>query len=917
MAEKIGTHPPAEVLRDFRRGKLDGDASSVVWSHLEKCDTCREQVAAVADDSIADPERAAPRSGTRIPDKPVADLPHRTYLTDGRPSIPGLPTELAEHPQYEILRELGRGGMGVVYLARNRQMDRLEVLKVMGQEFLSQEGARQRFEREIKSAARLNHANVVAAHSVLSFPNLLVFAMEYIEGEDLARVVKSRGPLPVAYACYCAYQTALGLQHAHEKGMVHRDIKPQNLMLARNGKKSTVKILDFGLAKASCEKGGQYDLTGEGKMLGTPHYIAPEQILDAATADIRADIYSLGCSLYCLLTGSAPFAGGSLWEILQAQHTQEAKPLDKVRPEVPEALDAVVRKMMAKDPVERYQTPGEVAKALIPFIKPQAKPVSAESFPAGGAASADAWKSLSEPVPAPRPARAPAVEPARRKRLVISAGAAAGLLAVVAGLWGTGAFSVKVKTKDGVIVLENLPPDAEVLVDGEHVSLRLAGGKATELQVAPGKHTVESQKTGFTMRPLDVTIAAGERLPIGIRLEPIAAAPPKIAVVGTPDPKAGGDEVVRSPTIPFDTHKATQVPPAKLAPPPESQTAVRTPQPPSGRTVPAPGEVPAGDLSVPVIRPVREFQAGRKGLMVDVAITPDGRYGWYQSDRPTLVDLQSGQELGLFPGKETRVRSLVFTPDGTMAATASAEGALRLWSIAGGKFIRSFEGDDQDVQQIAISADGKRVAAASGLPWSRPNASQQHPCNICVWDVATGQRVRTWDTSSDPVNRLTFSADGNRIFGKTSGVRQGTMCVFDLTTGKALAKMRGPFGNAGTGGVTAPPDGRSLLFGGTGGVMLWDIERGVQLRRFPHTGTTWCLALCGPNRIVTSGGRQVPGAEAWELCDVRVWDLETGKLERRLEGNERIVSSLAASADGRYVLSGNPNGTVLLWELPP
>jgi serine/threonine protein kinase len=122
--------------------------------------------------------------------------------------------------------------------------------------------------------------------------------MEYVEGQDLASLVKSQGPLPIVHACYYVQQAALGLQHAYEKGMVHRDIKPQNLILAREGKKHIVKVLDFGLAKATREKKDDTGLTGEGKMLGTTDYIAPEQTMDAAHADIRADIYSLGCTLY-------------------------------------------------------------------------------------------------------------------------------------------------------------------------------------------------------------------------------------------------------------------------------------------------------------------------------------------------------------------------------------------------------------------------------------------------------------------------------------------------------------------------------------------------------------------------------------------------------------------------------------------
>ena len=274
-----------------------------------------------------------------------------------------MPPALANHSDYEVLRELGRGGMGVVYLARNTLMGRLEVLKVVGGDLIRRPEVLDRFLREIRSAARLHHPNIVAAYSAIRLGESLVLAMEYVEGLDLARLVKTTGPLPVAQACGFIYQAALGLQHAHEHGMVHRDIKPANLILAREGTRPVVKVLDFGLAKVTSE--GQVDtsLTREGQMLGTPDYIAPEQIRDAQSADIRADIYSLGCTFYYLLTGGPPFSGKNLWDLYQAHLSRDAGPLNLVRPEVPVELAAMVAKMMAKEPGTRFQTPGEVAQA--------------------------------------------------------------------------------------------------------------------------------------------------------------------------------------------------------------------------------------------------------------------------------------------------------------------------------------------------------------------------------------------------------------------------------------------------------------------------------------------------------------------------------------------------------------------------
>jgi hypothetical protein len=238
----------------------------------------------------------------------------------------------------------------------------------LGRHILERPGVPDRFLREIRAVARLRHDNIVA-YSAFRLGESLVFAMEYVEGYDLSRLVKSRGPLPVAHACSFIHQAALGLQHAHEYGLVHRDIKPANLMLARKGNRPLIKVLDFGLSKATRESPLDGGLTHAGQMLGTPDYIAPEQTINAQGADIRADIYSLGCTLYYLLSGGPPFHGMNLYDILQAHHSMDAKPLNFVRPEVPAELAAVVDKMMAKGPARRFQTPGEVAEALAPFFK--------------------------------------------------------------------------------------------------------------------------------------------------------------------------------------------------------------------------------------------------------------------------------------------------------------------------------------------------------------------------------------------------------------------------------------------------------------------------------------------------------------------------------------------------------------------
>jgi serine/threonine protein kinase len=204
----------------------------------------------------------------------------------------------------------------------------------------------------------------VTAYHATRLAGRVVYSMEYVEGLDLARRVKANGPLPVGDACHFVHQAALGLQHAHEQGLVHRDIKPGNLMLTWIGGRATVKLLDFGLAKASRSQPVDDAITSVGQAIGTPDYMAPEQIRNAPNVDIRADIYSLGGTLYYLLTGSPPFRAQCLYEIYQGHLSREAEPLNRVRPDVPAELAAIVAKMMAKDPAARFQTP---AKSLGPW----------------------------------------------------------------------------------------------------------------------------------------------------------------------------------------------------------------------------------------------------------------------------------------------------------------------------------------------------------------------------------------------------------------------------------------------------------------------------------------------------------------------------------------------------------------------
>jgi serine/threonine protein kinase len=280
-----------------------------------------------------------------------------------------IPAELRNQTKYRILRILGRGGMGSVYEALHIRMERKQALKVINPELVDNAEAQRRFDDEIKTVAKLDHPNIARAYDAEAFGALQVIVMEFVQGKTLYELLEVRGRFEVQEACRCIAQACRGLQYAHEQNLVHRDLKPQNLMLSDGvaGKPGIVKILDFGLAKVVSENTHGRGRTKTNMSMGTYEYISPEQALDAAHADIRADIYSLGCTLYYLIAGVLPFPYEAEVKILLAHQSEVPRPLREVRPDVPKALSALVDRMLAKKREDRPQTPAEVAAALSRF----------------------------------------------------------------------------------------------------------------------------------------------------------------------------------------------------------------------------------------------------------------------------------------------------------------------------------------------------------------------------------------------------------------------------------------------------------------------------------------------------------------------------------------------------------------------
>ena len=265
---------------------------------------------------------------------------------------------------YVVLDKLGQGGMGVVLKAEHRRLKRLVALKVMSASVVKTPDALKRFHREVEAAAKLRHPNVVATDDADEAKGTHFLVMEYVEGSDLSVLVKKQGPLSVDQAIQCILQAAKGLEFAHSQGVVHRDIKPANLLLDSKG---TVKILDMGLARIEGDSGAQGELTSTGAVMGTVDYMAPEQAISTKHADARSDVYSLGISLWYLLTGRCVYDGDSMMAKLLAHRDAPIPSLSAMNSEVPATVEAVFRKMVAKQPGDRYQTMTDVIRALEGF----------------------------------------------------------------------------------------------------------------------------------------------------------------------------------------------------------------------------------------------------------------------------------------------------------------------------------------------------------------------------------------------------------------------------------------------------------------------------------------------------------------------------------------------------------------------
>jgi WD40 repeat protein/serine/threonine protein kinase len=811
------------------------------------------------------------------------------------PSDSPLPPELANHPDYEILGELGHGGMGVVYLAHNRILGRDEVLKVMDQQFVEVPGLLDRFQREIRAVAKLRHPNIVSAYTAFRCGRHLVFAMEYAEGLDLRRMVKAKGPMPVGHACNFVRQAALGLQHAHEAGMVHRDIKPANLMLSRQKDRALIKILDFGLSKAASEQNaselgigvrdvpmdfGEH-LTITGAMLGTPDFIAPEQIDDSQKADIRADIYSLGCTLYFLLSGRPPFQSDSMRETLMAQRSIEAPLLNQVRQDVPAELAAVVAKMMAKEPDRRFQTPGEVANVLAPFFKKQA---------AAAEAGDGMWSSLIDLRETEDDAGTGAneVDSARERPQWLWPAITAGVLVCgLIGAWAAGLFNV--------------------MAD---------------------RHSLLVKNDGTETTSGNVGVATEEKKPIGSRRDPVVAS----KRMKTSPPLAQPAVATRAPTpSPDASTPAAEFP--KIAR--EPSRPVAEPAPGSKASTPRSNATTPAQLfheiaSIPTSDPV-----------IQARLLPDGRHVRYETGgknralwRGDLTDPKNPHTLKLEVNAPSDWSRLVLSSDGRFAVLAGNDKALWHWDLQTGQS-HPLRTGRRDVTAIGISPDNQLIAYVRGgmiqfcdafadargkkkgldpkigsgteliafSPDGRQIVSTHADQSIRIWDVKTGRQIG-YAAPGKLATGLAVFPDGRRVLISFSG----PTFVWDLATNQQTRQAPG-FGTS----IAVSADGRRALIGGGNLMQIWEMETGEELMRQHHKSAIRHVAFSSDDHHAVSSADE--GVRIWALPPGRTLGEQPAVVEvAQFPAQETILSGVVVSPDGRRVLTVKWPSTIRLWD---
>ena len=561
--------PTDAQLRSFSEGDLDTGRTEAIAAHLERCPICQKQLEQLDPSSAGSVDRQAEPSSLVYAEESACGRAVEAAVQrrdrGGKTAADELPQRLGE---FELLEPLGAGGMGTVYKARHERLGTTSAVKLLHVSQQADARMIERFQREMVALGKLDHPNIVRALDAGEDAGVHYLVMEYIEGADLAAIVQRSGPLAIADACEAARQAALGLAYVHEQGRVHRDVKPSNLMVASDGQ---VKLLDLGLARVDEYAldeptgttddllGAAPDLTRTHQVMGTLEYMPPEQAASSKTVTEKADLYSLGCTLYKLLAGHAPFGSGqsvTAMSQLMAHVQRPAPPIRESRSDVPPGLAQLLERMLAKRPEDRPESAAKIAAELAPYTRgAHLAALTAPAAAAGGASTARALPNTKRMSPHRSVAtHRRGLSPGQKGTLAVGMLLLSLLLlAIPVGLIGW----LYLQTQTGTVIVEAESPEAEQLLEANgglfFVPERSSPGTRIPVrpgvqELRPGKYVVEQappQERRAVFVPAEFDLARDQQVVVSLR---VVEGPPVPSAPSTPSgerepPSAAGPPV--------------------------------------------------------------------------------------------------------------------------------------------------------------------------------------------------------------------------------------------------------------------------------------------------------------------------------------------------------------------------------------